>query len=391
MGCGRHGFLILVGASAIGAGGGCGNEPPLPSLLADRPIDASSSVDATASFAEPATAPPMCNLGPEGGVCACVDQPLVVDAPTMYFALDTSGSMSDDNKWRSVQLVVGNLVTAIGPRAKFGAATFPNERSTAGDGCALGTEVFAPTEGDPLAGTEGPTAQSLLSVLGAIPARGGTPTAAPLASLTPHLLALPGTTYLILATDGGPNCDAAVACDAGGCEPNIEADDGCSTNGPNCCAPANGGTYESCLDGQATINAVKALAAGGIPVYVVGAPGSEPYAELLDELAQAGGTARGGEPQYYAVSTATTTAFTAAISSIAAKITGSCTLQLNQVPPDPDLVNVFLNEQVLAASGADGWTLSGTTVTILGSSCTEILNGDVLDVRVVAGCPTQLK
>ena len=61
------------------------------------------------------------------------------------------------------------------------------------------------------------------------------------------------------------------------------------------------------------------------------------------------------------------------------------------MPPDPDLVNVFLNEQVLAASGADGWTLSGTTVTILGSSCTEILNGDVLDVRVVAGCPTQLK
>jgi hypothetical protein len=41
--------------------------------------------------------------------------------------------------------------------------------------------------------------------------------------------------------------------------------------------------------------------------------------------------------------------------------------------------------------GTDGWTLDGTTVTILGASCQKILDGDVLDVRVVAGCPTLLQ
>jgi hypothetical protein len=58
------------------------------------------------------------------------------------------------------------------------------------------------------------------------------------------------------------------------------------------------------------------------------------------------------------------------------------------VPPDPTQVNVFLDEQVLAQAGADGWTLSGQTVTLLGGSCQKVLAGQVLDVRVVAGCPT---
>ena len=256
--------------------------------------------------------------------------------------------------------------------------------------CAVGTEVFPPTEGDPTSGTEGTTARDLLSVLGAIPAYGGTPTAATLRSLTSHLLSLPGPTYVILATDGGPNCNATLDCDASACQLNIEGDEGCTPTGPNCCTASPDGPL-SCLDAQATIDAVTALAAGGIPVYIVGAPGSEPYANLLDQLAQAGGTARGSEPQYYAVTTSTTSAFTQAMSTIAAAITGSCTLQLNRMPPDPSLVNVFFDEHALPSSGANGWTLSGTTVTILGSSCTEIMNGDVLDVRVVAGCPTQFQ
>jgi hypothetical protein len=388
MGRGCHGFLIVAGAVAVVAAGACGDGVSRPPLLGDPAVDASSPAPASTSFVEPSVAPPSCNLGPEGGVCACVDQPLVLDPPTMYFVLDTSGSMSDDHKWRSVQLVVGNLVTDIGPRARFGAAAFPDERASSA--CAAGGEVFPPTQGDPTAGTEGPTARNLLSVLGAIPASGGTPTAATLQSLTSHLLGLGGKTYVILATDGGPNCDASLVCDNSGCEPNIEGADGCSATGPNCCTGSTGNSL-SCLDAQATIDAVTTLANGGVPVYILGAPGSEPYANLLDELAVAGNTARESSPKYYAVTTATTSAFTQAMSSIAAKITGSCTLQLDQVPPEPDLVNVFLSEQVLPSSGPNGWTLSGATVTILGSSCTEIMNGDVLDVRVVAGCPTQLR
>jgi hypothetical protein len=59
-------------------------------------------------------------------------------------------------------------------------------------------------------------------------------------------------------------------------------------------------------------------------------------------------------------------------------------------------VNVFFDGSPVPQAGPDGWTLtttredggSQTTVTVLGASCQKILAGDVLDVRVVAGCPT---
>ncbi len=328
-----------------------------------------------------------CNLGPDGGVCACTDEPLLGDPPNLYFVLDRSASMLEDGKWRTIVTVLGSLVVDLGPRANVGAAVFPDPHYNA---CAPGVEVAPLRRGDSPAGTAGPTATAFLAELGGLTANGGTPTAATLEALGPALAALPGKTYVILATDGGPNCNATVSCDVGECELNIEdSASACPPNSAhNCCADPNFGSDLSCLDAQPTIDAVTAIAASGIPVYVVGVPGSAPYASLLDELAQAGGTARSTEPRYYAVNTSDQADFTAAIFSIAATITGSCTLTLDQVPPDPMAVNVFLGGQALPQMGADGWTLSGLTVTILGQSCQAIQTGAVLDVRVVAGCPT---
>jgi hypothetical protein len=246
----------------------------------------------------------------------------------------------------------------------------------------------APLQGDGTLGTPGPRDLSLASVLGAIPASGGTPTAATFTALLPRLRAWGGKTYAILATDGGPNCDASAVCTAATCTLNIESDVGCTPTGPDCCGALGPGDPDSCLDAQPTLDAVSAFAAAGIPVYVLGVPGSEPYASLLDQLAVAGGTARGSEPQYYAVSTYDEQALSAAMSTIAAKVTGSCTLTLDAIPPVPDDVNVFLDGNAIAQAGPNGWTLSGQTVTILGTSCQAILDGDVIDVRVVAGCPT---
>ncbi len=330
----------------------------------------------------------MCNLGPDGGVCACVDQPLIANPPNLYFVLDRSASMNDDDKWETIIVVLGQLIIDLGPRGNLGAAVFPDPGGAQADTCSPGIEVFPPRRGDSPAGQPGPTSEALLSVLGHISALGGTPTAATLTDLASHIESLPGQTYVILATDGGPNCNSMAICDTANCQPNIENAVGCPVAGPNCCTSAANGGSDSCLDGDPTIAAVQALAANGISVYVVGVPGSEPYAQLLDELAMAGKTARGSEPQYYAVTTADQAAFQAALFKIAATVTSSCTLALNDVPPDPTAVNVFFDEQPIAQAGPDGWTLNGTTVTILGNSCAEMQNGDVLDVRVVAGCPT---
>jgi hypothetical protein len=328
-----------------------------------------------------------CNLGPDGGVCACADEPLLGDPPNLYFVLDRSASMQEEGKWGTIVSAIGSLVVDLGPRALVGAAVFPDPQY---DSCAPGIEVVPLRRGDSPAGTVGPTGSAFITELGALSANGGTPTAATLDALAPMLAKLPGKTYVILATDGGPNCDATASCDVSDCELNIESVESACTPDTthNCCADPNYGSNLSCLDAQPTVDAVTAIAQSGIPVFVVGVPGSAPYAALLDRLAQAGGTPRSSEPLYYAVSTAALADFTAAIFSIAATITGTCTLTLDDAPPDPMSVNVFLDEKVLPQTGANGWTLSGETVTILGQSCQEILSGAVLDVRVVAGCPT---
>ncbi|HLK35365.1 MAG TPA: vWA domain-containing protein [Polyangiaceae bacterium] len=377
---------------------GCGTSRHPPALGDDPapPVDASTGFD----FDSP---PPelSCNLGPEGGVCACADEALDANAPNLYFVLDRSGSMSElwggtSDKWQVVINAIARLVVGLGPRAKIGAAVFPDPGSA--NACGPGVEALAPREGDSPAGRAGPTAIALLTVLGQISANGGTPTAATLQApwLTQELssLSAKSKTYVILATDGGPNCNASATCgtDRDGvqaCQPNIESVANCPPGGPNNCCTGPSGAL-SCEDSAPTIAAVTALAAAGTPVYVIGVPGSTPYANLLDQLAIAGGTDRGQEPHYYAADTADQSQFVTAISRIAAKLAGGCTVQLDNPPPDPTHVNVFLGGQVLPQTGADGWTLDGSTVTILGASCQSILDGDVIDVRVVGGCPTVL-
>ncbi len=333
---------------------------------------------------------PTCSLGPEGGVCDCVDQPLLGTPPTLYFILDRSGSMSEENKWTAIRQALLQVVTSLGPRADFAAAVFPSPRSS--DECAPGLEVFAPARGDSPAGLTGPIETNFFSSFSSIPAAGGTPTAATLKALFPRITSLGGAVYVILATDGGPNCNAAAECGAGTCTINIEETyAGCTVDGPtNCCADAGPGSPYDCLDSNPTYEAVKDFADAGVPVFIMGIPGSAPYASLLDQLAQAGGTARASEPLYYAVGSADQQALEDALSAIAATVTGTCTLALNAAP-NPTLVNVFLDEQPLAQSGPDGWTLDGAVITILGASCQKILAGSILDVRVVVGCPTYIR
>jgi hypothetical protein len=337
------------------------------------------------SLAEDASAPPGCDAGLQGNVCGCLDLSLLADPPNMYFLLDRSGSMNESNKWVTIRTVIVDVMHRIGPRARFGAAVFPDPRAT--DACAVGTEAMPLTLGDAPAGTYGSTA-ALFTEATNVPASGGTPTAATVSKLASTLAGLPGKTFVVLATDGGPNCDAAVMCDQSACIPNIESDTGCSPDGgPNCCAqdPYN------CLDSFAAVKAIGDLAAAGIPTYVVGVPGSGPYAGLLNQMAMAGGTARPTTPNYYPVDTADTNAFTATLSAVAAQITATCTLTLSQPPPDPTKVNVYLDGVAVPADPTNGWILSGSTITLEGTTCANVLSGMSLDLRIVAGCPTILR
>jgi hypothetical protein len=357
---------------------GCGDHAP--PLLGDPPLPDASTAP---QFQDEAGPPPSCNAGPDLGVCACTELNLLTDAPNLYLVLDRSGSMAEGNKWTTVRITVSQMMESLGPRANFGLAVFPFDQSA----CAPGGQVMGVRQGDSPAGTLGPTTKAMLSVTATIP-NGGTPTSATLAGLLPVLAALPGRTFVILATDGGPNCNDAASCSSAMCIPNIESEQGCPAGGlPDCCDPNIYGP-EQCLDSQPTIDAVAAIAKAGIPTYVLGVPGSAPYATLLDSLAQAGGTARTTEPYYYRVDSTDQSELGAALAQIAAKITATCTLTLDQPPPDPTHVNVYFDDKPVPADPQNGWTLAGSTITLEGTACDEVMKGQVLNVRVVAGCPT---
>src|SRR5690606_36751154 len=111
---------------------------------------------------------------------------------------------------------------------------------------------------------------------------GNTPTAAALALAHEYLTTGPGSeledeNYVLLAIDGGPNCNEGITCEAASCTVNIDRPElPCE----NCCAVAP----VQCLDDDGTVAEVDALAEAGITTFVVGIPGSdEPaYQALLD-------------------------------------------------------------------------------------------------------------
>jgi hypothetical protein len=286
---------------------------------------------------------------------------------------------------------IANLMTAIGSEAQFGAAEFPLANASV---CAPGQEVMTLRKGDGLpASTAGSTANVFLSKTSG-PPFGGTPTADTFTNLTSELTGLKGHTFAILATDGGPDCNpsASEACSIETCTVNIDRLFGCTPNGSNCCLlnPKN------CLDESRTIAAIAALAhppqGEGVPTFVIGIPGSEvgPYPQVLDLMAVAGGTARTNAPDlYYAVDTADSMSLSLvnALADIAARIAATCAIELEEPPTNPAQVNVVLDGHVIPQDGANGWTISGSIVTILGANCDQVHAG-IHHPIVTSGCPT---
>ncbi|HEX2671907.1 MAG TPA: hypothetical protein VHM25_13585, partial [Polyangiaceae bacterium] len=70
----------------------------------------------------------------------------------------------------------------------------------------------------------------------------------------------------------------------------------------------------------------------------------------------------------------------------------SCDLPLSETPEDPDLVNVYFDDQVVPKSDADGWKyLDENTIQFVGATCDTLAAGDVLNVQVLSGCPSVVR
>jgi hypothetical protein len=298
------------------------------------------------------------------------------------------------SKYKALRGALVSLVRDLGSRVNVGAALFP---ATSFDTCAPGAEVLSTRAGDDPSwkakGMDGPATTAFADATGVSPF-GGTPTASTFQAIMSTLLSLSGRTYVVLATDGAPNCNEGATCAAADCIPNIEGDPACPSS-TNCCDAESGAFGPSlCLQGKETRQAIAQLYQAGIRTYVIGLPsaagevGVPAYASVLDGMAVAGGTARTTTPKYYAVGALSE--LDQVLASIGSRVVLSCDFKLAEVPPDASQVNVYLDQDELAYDAVDGWVWTGAqSLELRGAACERLESGQVTQVQVVAGCPTK--
>ncbi|HEU5076329.1 MAG TPA: hypothetical protein VFU02_19185 [Polyangiaceae bacterium] len=335
----------------------------------------------------------------EGGAGAGECGGQLVDADpvqvNLLLVIDRSGSMNDtadgfeDDKWTAMVDSLDTALDGISGQMSVGLQFFPDASVQGDNGCGvpMGSEIAVPI---------GPGADAVDAVKTALDASenapsGNTPAAAALSLAHDYFTAGPGAdlegeNYVLLAIDGGPNCNSEISCGAETCTTNIDEP---QLPCENCCD----GVPEACLDDDGAIQQVEALTAAGITTFVVGIPGSDQpaYQAVLDVLAERGGAPAADEsPKYYQVTDASELSET--LISLTSELVTSCELALHEVPPDLDEVNVFVNDEVVPKLGDDGWeydhSTTPPTIVIKGETCATIESQGVQSVLVEFGCPT---
>ena len=219
--------------------------------------------------------------------------------PDLLVVFDTSGSMSEPagdgrTKWDAAVDAVGTLAARHDRTLRWGLELFPGDQLCAEGFIAVPVPSTGAAVGQALRAT-GPG--------------GGTPIARSLAVAREHLASLGDGRphHVLLVTDGQPNCNGALDWTSCACT--------CNPQDPRCTCE---GWPENCLDDQATIREVHALAQDGVSTFVVGFGGGVNPA-VLDALAVAGGTARNGAgARYYDASDGRS--LVAALDAIAARL-----------------------------------------------------------------------
>jgi len=317
----------------------------------------------------------------------------------LLVVIDKSGSMKDvptgfgSSKWSALKDSLNSALGSLPEQVWLGMQVYPK---------AGRCDLDLP-EGNDVDVLVQPLADALPKVMGVLADNepdGGTPTATALARALGYFTKgagkdLAGSKFVLLATDGGPNCNEALSCEASACTMNLDGQ--CPDAVQNCCDPMMGGAgvQFGCLDDARTSEQVKALADAGIATFVVGIPGTEGYASLLDDLAVAGGRPNpDAPPSYFAVTKEGTApgGLTSVLKSITGSLLMSCRLQLGSVPPALDQLNVEIDGKVLPQEGDDGWMLDTSTdpptIELKGATCERVEKEGVQKVNVLFGCPT---
>jgi hypothetical protein len=261
------------------------------------------------------------------------------------------------SKWTEMTTAVEKVVMQTDTTIDWGLQFFAD----VGSACGV---AAAPTV--PVAANNG--AAITAALMGAVPG-GHTPTRLAVQAGSAYLKArtTPNPKYILLATDGIPNC-------------------------------IPGGKSQTTYDMAGATTAVADALAMGIPTFVlgVGTGGSSMDAMVFDptltSLATAGGKPRAGTPNYYHVSSSTDV--TAALAMIQGQA-NSCVFNLQQVPPDPTNIAIRGSTNVRIpqdATHANGWDYGPGMMSfqLYGSYCTSFIDGTLTDIQAIFGCPMQI-
>ncbi len=300
----------------------------------------------------------------------------------LLIVLDRSNSMcqtGDPSLWETMGEALTQVTASLEGRINFGLMLFPTLA------CSGNTnQCAAPTGPYVGIGSAGATADIAVAVdpQSGVDCCGGTPSAPALAAAGTYLAGLDDgfAKFVLLATDGAPNCNGDL--------------DGSTCTCTSTEYPCDGGAYYNlnCLDDTNAIAAAGDLSDDGTPVYVVGVGASLDWQTVMDAIAAAGGTG-----DYYPAENAT--ALAEALDEIVGEAM-SCEFDIDweslpeDAAEDQSLVNFYGDGELIPydedCSSDEGWMwLDEDTVLFCDESCQDLKGGTWDEVTATFGCESE--
>lgn len=263
----------------------------------------------------------------------------------VLFVVDRSGSMNAPtpdrvSRWNALVSAVRAVLPSLDTSLHMGLVIYPEP-----DGCGVPTAPQVPIVR--------PSASVIASYLAVRtpPPTALTPTFQALQTAEYYLrsTASPRRRFVVLATDGAPNC--------GGSVPQVVAQ-------------------------IARIRSVY-----NVETFVLGIPGGDlTLYPSLNLMAQAGGRARSGLVQFYeAGSTAQLETAIRAITSA----TANCTYLLSSAPGRPNLTTVSFDGRTVPMDPANGWSFTDASYRVIrfaGNACRQLNEGEVRAIAASFNC-----
>jgi len=343
----------------------------------------------------------------------------------VLIVLDRSGSMGlvvdpvqETTLWSSVRSALSASLEETTDAISFGLELFPMTDEGPvpyecdGTACCAVPSATSGLDADVVPGVENRT--KISELLDTVGFGGGTPTAAALARAHTYFSTgagkdINGQRFVMLATDGGPNCNADLTCEREKCTRNI--DKGCTNLELNCCDSANTPAFDvpqGCLDDEGTTAQIEALKDINVETFVIGLPGSELYAAQLNAFAESGGRPRqGADESYYKVGAdGASDGLLAVFREITTQLITSCLVPLDHAVDEKKL-NVAVNCELIPSLGAKGGGAAGATgaetngwyydvpldatngvIQLVGPICDKIETEGVERIDLLEGCDT---